>query len=86
MSQSRHHEVVPFPSGEFVRVAKDRLQRSPYATLQRLVCHCDGDRLVLRGRLPSFYHKQLAQEAVGNIDGVVQVVNETEVVSALTVR
>lgn len=85
MPQSRQDKAIRFRSGELARVARDRLQRSPYATLQRLACHCDGDRLVLRGRLPSYYHKQLAQEAVGGIEGVVQVVNETEVVSALSV-
>jgi hypothetical protein len=30
--------------------------------------------------VPSFYHKQLAQEAVNKIEGLVQVVNEIEVV------
>jgi osmotically-inducible protein OsmY len=36
---------------------------------------------VLEGRLSSFYQKQLAQEIVGHIEGVVQVVNQIEVVS-----
>ncbi len=35
--------------------------------------------MFLRGHLPSFYQKQLAQEAVRNLDGVQQIVNEIEV-------
>ena len=37
--------------------------------------------LVLRGRLPSFYLKQLAQETVSDVEGIVQVVNEAEVIA-----
>lgn len=60
-------------------VAEECLQRSPYRTVRSVSCRLEGGTLVLRGRLPSFYHKQLAQEAVADIRGVTQVVNETEV-------
>ena len=36
---------------------------------------------MLEGRLKSFYHTQLAQEIVANIEGVEQVVNQIEVVA-----
>jgi len=65
---------------ELAQVAQLRLQKTPYPTIQRLSCDCRGSTLVLRGRLPSFYHKQLAQEAVGRIEGITQVLNEIEVV------
>lgn len=35
--------------------------------------------VVLRGRVPSFYHKQLAQIAVTGLPGVERIVNEIEV-------
>jgi hypothetical protein len=35
--------------------------------------------LFLRGPLPTFYLKQLAQEAVARVEGISQVVNETVV-------
>lgn len=38
--------------------------------------------LTLRGQLVSFYQKQLAQEAVRNLDGVRQIVNCIEVASS----
>jgi hypothetical protein len=66
---------------ELAQRARSRLQRIPYAAVRRLSCDCHGGVLVLRGILPSFYYKQLAQEAVGGIDGVTQIVNEVEVVT-----
>jgi osmotically-inducible protein OsmY len=48
--------------------------------MQRLWCEFENGRLVLHGQVPSFYFKQLAQEAVANLDGVRQVVNEIEVI------
>jgi osmotically-inducible protein OsmY len=36
--------------------------------------------LVLRGRLPNFHHKQLAQETVRRLAGVRQIINKIEVV------
>ena len=61
------------------QVAEECLQKSPYTTVRSVSCRYEGGELVLRGRLPSFYHKQLAQEAVADVQGVARVVNETEV-------
>jgi osmotically-inducible protein OsmY len=60
-------------------VAMERLQDSPYKVLRRISCECKHGVLFLRGRLFSFHEKQVAQETVGGIDGVTQVVNEVEV-------
>lgn len=45
---------------------------------------CDYDQgvLVLRGRVPSYYCKQLAQETVAHVPGVTEVANAIEVESA----
>jgi len=57
-----------------------RLQRSPYHGIRQLTCACtDEGVLFLRGRVLSFYHKQLAQHAVLGLNGLTQVVNEVEV-------
>ena len=61
-------------------VAKQRICRQPRLTFQRIWCEYDGGRLFLRGQVPSFYYKQLAQEAIAGMKGVFQVVNEIEVV------
>ena len=60
--------------------AKERLQHSSYSSLRDIFCECDDGVLVLRGQVPSFFEKQLAQEAVFKLDGVTQVVNQVEVV------
>lgn len=59
--------------------AKERLRNSPYFPLRKISCECEWGVLSLRGRLPSFYHKQLAQQAVSDVEGVSQIINEIEV-------
>ena len=71
-----------FPAHQVTEAAKDRLRRTSYQALKALSCEYDRGVLFLRGQLPSFYQKQLAQEAVVGLAGVAQVVNETEVVGA----
>jgi len=62
-----------------------RLAACPYHVLRSVLCEFQHGILTLRGELPTFFHKQLAQEAVGGMDGVRQVVNQIEVAS-LTAR
>lgn len=62
------------------QTARERLRESPLAALREISCECRRGVLVLRGRVPSFYYKQLAQETVARIEGVVEVVNEIEVI------
>jgi hypothetical protein len=68
-------------SHELAKAARKRLKSTSYPSIRGLSCECD-DRgvLYLRGRLSSYYHKQLAQEAVADLPGVVQIVNQAEVV------
>jgi osmotically-inducible protein OsmY len=61
-------------------LAKQRILQQPHLRMQRIWCECDDGCLFLRGQVPSFYFKQLAQEAVVGMEGVRQVVNEIEVV------
>lgn len=65
--------------GGLADAARERLRAVPYAAVRRISCEHRHGRLVLRGRLPSFYLKQLAQEAVAGLDGVREIVNEVEV-------
>jgi osmotically-inducible protein OsmY len=59
--------------------AKSRLRRDPHLAVQRIWCEYHDGHLFLRGQVPTFYHKQLAQVAVANLEGVSLVVNEIEV-------
>jgi hypothetical protein len=60
--------------------ARHALSRSRIYDLRRLNVDQDGEAVVLRGRVSSFYHKQLAQELVRNaIDGA-EVINAIRVI------
>ena len=59
--------------------ARECLRRSPYPAIRSVSCECRQGVLFLRGLLPTFYLKQLAQEAVAKVEGISQVVNETVV-------
>lgn len=63
-----------------VETARERLRRESHLSVQRIWCEFDAGTLFLRGQVPSFYHKQLAQVAVAGMKGVAQVVNDIEVV------
>jgi osmotically-inducible protein OsmY len=61
--------------------AETRLRRSSSFVLRNVACHFRDGVLILRGQLPSFHHKQIAQELVQQIGGVKQIDNRIEVVS-----
>ena len=63
-------------------LAERALRNSPYLALRNVACEYGGGVLTLRGRLPTYYLKQVAQAVVGRIDGVRQIVNDIEVVCA----
>jgi osmotically-inducible protein OsmY len=73
--------TIPFDS--VTESARERLRRSPYLPVRLLACEFDRGVLRLRGRLSSFYQKQLAQEAVAGLSGVEEVINEAVVASVL---
>ena len=60
-------------------LAEGRLRRNPYLALKNVACDCRGGVLVLRGCLPSYYLKQVAQEAVARLEGVQAVDNQIQV-------
>jgi hypothetical protein len=61
--------------------AREALARTGYTWLQRVVVVIDADRLVLRGDVPSFYLKQLAQVTVMALPDAPGLRNELRVIS-----
>ena len=59
--------------------ARSRLERSAYYALKRIACDFHEGVLTLRGRVPSFYLKQLAQALLVGLDHVEVLVNHVEV-------
>ncbi len=74
-----HKVFTPERPVAVAEAAKERLRNSPYLPLRKVLCECEWGVLLLRGRLPSFYHKQLAQQAVAGVKGVSRIINEIEV-------
>jgi osmotically-inducible protein OsmY len=58
------------------------LANNPHLAGRRVRVELRDDHVVLTGELGSYYHKQVAQEAVRSIGGVRKVRNEIQVVSA----
>ena len=66
-----HHEIVT--------AASDVLANSSVPELRNLRVDENRNELQLRGSVRSYYHKQLAQEAVLPLAGGLQVVNHVDV-------
>jgi hypothetical protein len=58
---------------------QQRLEISPYLALRLIRCSCDGARIILHGRLPSYYLKQLAQTLVRQVSEAHEIDNRLEV-------
>lgn len=63
-------------------MAESRLRQNGWLMVRELSCQFRDGVLILRGRLPTDYLKQLAQTAVADLQGVRQIVNEIDVVSS----
>lgn len=60
---------------------EQRLGSSGYLALRRVRCECDGDVLSLRGCVPSYFLKQVAQTIAGDTAGIRRVDNQIQVLS-----
>jgi len=82
----RRSECPTQPAKSYCRdvavAAEQRLRQSWYQPLWTITCHYHEGMVFLRGRVNSYYLKQLAQETIRNVAGVEQIVNEIEVVFA----
>jgi osmotically-inducible protein OsmY len=59
--------------------AEARLLNSPYVELRRVSCEFHEGILTLRGRVPRYYLKQIAQNVVSQLSGVVEIDNQLDV-------
>jgi hypothetical protein len=79
LTAAKHTDRIHAQSVE--HAARLRLANTGYRTLRRVECSFRDGRIVLRGEVPSYYHKQLAQESVRNAPHIAQIVNQINVVS-----
>lgn len=71
------------PAGQWLHAgaeAQRRLQCSSYPAHRRLRCSFRAGVLIVQGRVPSYYVRQLALALVADLDGVDQFVDRLEVV------
>lgn len=67
-------------------MAESVLRRSAYVSVGQVRCDYEDGVLTLRGCLPSYYLKQIAQNMVAGIKGVEEIVNEVEVLPPMPRR
>ena len=56
-----------------------RLNNTGYRSLSSVRCRFHEGTLTLKGEVPSYYHKQIAQEAIRKIGNFKAIVNEIDV-------
>jgi len=66
---------------EVAELAENGLRKSPYLALSKVSCEFHDGVLTLRGCLPRYHLKQIAQEVVADVPGVEHVENQIEVVA-----
>jgi len=59
--------------------AMDVLQQRLDSAARQITCEYEDGVLLLRGHLPSYYEKQMAQETLRALEGVDQIINKIEV-------
>ena len=60
----------------------NRLAGNPFVISRSLTINVNEDEVTLRGYVPTYYQKQLAQESIRNIEGVRTIHNELEVIDS----
>lgn len=66
--------------GDFAAAVQQRFAASSHFELRSVTCEQRVGVLVLRGRVSSYYQKQLAQEVVRQIAGLLTIQNAVEVI------
>ena len=64
---------------EIGELAESRLRSNSYLSLRNVSCDYHAGVLTLRGCLPTYYLKQMAQEVVAGVEGAEQISNQIEV-------
>jgi osmotically-inducible protein OsmY len=77
------HHSARRRKAEAEQAARIRLAETGYLRLTEIHCSFRDGTMTLCGEVPSYYHKQLAQEVLRNVTDVTHVVNHIEVSSSL---
>jgi len=80
MPDGCHDDSEPNADRRTVEAVAQALRTTGHAALRSLDIEISGGIVILWGRVPSYYQKQLAQETVQRVDGVLGIANGLEVV------
>ncbi len=58
----------------------EALSKSPYLTRRLVQCEETAGRVVVKGKVGTYFQKQMATEVLRNVDGVEQIENRLEVI------
>ncbi len=72
--------IVDAPCADIAIAALDRFRSCHNFELKRLLCEVRAGILTIRGQVSSYYVKQLAQETLRSLEGVIRIINRLEVV------
>jgi hypothetical protein len=83
-SRARHN---PSTIERLAALATERLRNSEYQAIRNVACRLEGDAIVLTGKVPNYFHKQLAQTwLIQSVPAHVEIENELEVTGSLCAK
>lgn len=80
MSEQKNQLLRSESSPQLADRIDSALKGSPHIPGSKLRFEANEGRVVLRGSVGSYYHKQMAQEIVRTLDGVSEIENHLEVI------
>jgi hypothetical protein len=71
---------IPFASPRKAALElESQFRASPYRAVRQLACHFDRGRTIIRGTVPSYYLKQVAESLAGKVVGEGNVESDIDV-------
>ena len=80
--ETRVDKITMSCTNDVEALVQARLRESPYLELRRLRCDFQENTLRLKGRVSSYYLRQLALAAARGLEGVEAIESDLEVVPA----
>ena len=67
------------PTAPLLHRIDSAIRKNPYVLHRRVFLESAQGRIVLRGRVDSYYQKQMVQEVLRGLDGIAEISNQLEV-------
>lgn len=67
------------PTAPLLHRIDSAIRKNPYVLHRRVFLESAQGKIVLRGRVDSYYQKQMVQEVLRGLDGIAEISNQLEV-------